>query len=274
MDQIYARIKRLRNNPFRRAASGGKLFEFDVPNFESCAEYDPNTLLDEGEWYKISDFRAKTYCLEILREDVVSADIPELAKDQFENISYLMSVQSGIFLFQRVRPSALLRRKSIVFGDVAVLEEPSSRIIINPQPDAVFVPEPNVLLFRDLASISPIFSGIDTLYREATDEQVQEFLNNDFTATDLSPTAVSKPNRKRIALAMDTLTKMSETDREGVFEYIGEYSDGKLQFDAESGVFTVATDDELKTLVYGIEQRFYTTVVGSERRLANSIVKI
>ena len=67
---------------------------------------------------------------------------------------------------------------------------------------------------------------------------------------------------------------MSETDREGVFEYIGEYSDGKLQFDAESGVFTVATDDELKTLVYGIEQRFYTTVVGSERRLANSIVKI
>ena len=112
MDQIYARIKRLRNNPFRRAASGGKLFEFDVPNFESCAEYDPNTLLDEGEWYKISDFRAKTYCLEILREDVVSADIPELAKDQFENISYLMSVQSGIFLFQ----SSYQNRMSFCFA--------------------------------------------------------------------------------------------------------------------------------------------------------------
>lgn len=274
MDQIYARIKRLRNNPFRRAVSGDKLFDFDVPDPGSCTEYDPNTLLDEDAWYKISDFRAKPYCLDVLKEDVVSADIPELAKDQFEIISYLMSIQSGNFLFQRVRPSSLLRRKSIVFGDVAALEKPSNRIIINPQPDAVFVSESNVLLFRDLASISPIFSGIDILYREATDDQVQEFLNNEFIATDLAPAAVSKPNRKRIALAMDTLSKMSEADRGSVFTYIGDYSDGKLEFDAQSGVFAVATDDELKTLVYGIEQRFYTTMVGSERRLANSIVKI
>ena len=73
---------------------------------------------------------------------------------------------------------------------------------------------------------------------------------------------------------MDTLSKMSAAERDSVFAYIGGYSEGTLVFESENGVFTVANDDELKTLVYGIEQRFYTTLVGSEKRLANSIVKI
>lgn len=274
MDQIYARIKRLRTAPFRRAVSGEPLFDVDVINTESCVEYDPSTLLDDDEWFKISGFRGKEFCLPILLGDLVSADVPELVKNQFESIAFLMSVQSGKYFFQRVRPSALLRKKTIVFGDSAALEEPSNRIVINSQPDAIFVPGSDVLLFRDLAAVSPIFPGIDTLYKEATDEQVVEFLKNDFIATDLQPASVSKPNRKRIALAIDTLKEMTSPERDSVFAYIGDYSDGKLHFDEDTGVFTVSTDDELKTLVYGIEQRFYTTLVGMETRLANSIVKI
>jgi hypothetical protein len=36
--------------------------------------------------------------------------------------------------------------------------------------------------------------------------------------------------------------------------------------------FEVGTEDELKMLLYGIEQRFYTTIVGGEKRIANSVV--
>lgn len=32
-----------------------------------------------------------------------------------------------------------------------------------------------------------------------------------------------------------------------------------------------SNDEELKFLLYGIEQRFYTTILGDEKRLANSI---
>lgn len=274
MDQIYARVKRLRISPFRRAVSGDRLFDIEVPAVSSCSEYDPSTLLDEAEWFKLSGFREKPYCPEAVREGLVSADVPELEKSQFEDISYLMSVQSGAFFFQRVRPSAVLRRKSLVYGDVAKVEEPSNRIVINSQPDAIYVPKSDSLLFREIAAVSPIFPGIDSLYREATDEQVKAFLDNEFIATNLAPSAVSKPNRKRIALAMDTLGKMSQSDRISILSYIGEYSDGKLEFDDDSNVFTVTTDEDLKLLVYGIEQRFYTTGVGAERRLANSIQKI
>ncbi|OZC63299.1 hypothetical protein CH276_13230 [Rhodococcus sp. 06-470-2] len=275
MDQVYARLKRLRRAPFRRVISGTKLFDVDVPESGFCVEYDPSTLLDDDEWFKISDFREREFFLNILDDnDLVSADMAELAKNQFGNISFLMSVQDENYFFQRVRPSVLLRRKSIVFGDVAFLEEPSNRIIVNPLPDAIFAPESDILLFRDLAAVSPIFPGIDALYRLATDEQVQAFLNSDFINSNIRPADVSKPNRKRIALAIDSLGLMSSAEQKSVLSYISEYSEGKLSLDPKSGTFNVSNDEELKILVYGIEQRFYTTMVGKEKRLANSIVKI
>jgi hypothetical protein len=275
MDQVYARLKRLRKSPYRRVVSGQKLFEIDVPEVSSCVEYDPSTLLDDGEWFKVSDFRETEFCLDVLNGgDLASVDIPEITKDQFADISHLLSVQNEQYFFQRVRPSVILRRKSIVFGDVATLEKPSNRILVNPLPDAIFVPESNALLFCDLATVSPIFPGIDVLYKQATDEEVQEFLSSEFVAADLQPVDVSKPNRKRIALAIDSLNEMSLADRNRVFSYIGDYSEGKLKYDSKSGVFNITNDDELKTLLYGIGQRFYTTLVGDEKRLANSIVKL
>jgi len=274
MDQIYARIKRLRTAPYRRVVSGEKLFEVEVAEANSCIEYDPSTLLDDDEWYKISGFTGRAFCLPMLLTGLTSVDVDELSKDQFDNITYLVSVQDEHYFFQRVRPNAIMRRKTIVFGDAAVLEKPSNRIVINPQPDAIFIPDSDVLLFRDLAAIAPIFPGVDELFREATDSQVQEFLDYDFLTTELQAVDISKPNRKRIALALDTLSSMSGPDRDYVFTYIHEYSVDRLPFDSKTGVFTVSTDDELKTLVYGIEQRFYTTQVGSEKRLANSIVRI
>lgn len=38
--------------------------------------------------------------------------------------------------------------------------------------------------------------------------------------------------------------------------------------------FEVGSEDELKMLLYGIEQRFYTTVVGGEKRIANSVIPL
>jgi hypothetical protein len=274
MDQIYSRIKRLRTAPYRRVVSGERLFDVDVPNPDSHAEYDPSTMLDEDEWHKISGFKERDFCLPVLQTGLTSADVPELEKHQFEKMAFLMSIQDGDYYFQRVRPAALIRRKSIVFGDAASIERPSNRLVINPLPDAIFIAESDVLLFRDLAAITPIFTGIDELFREATDAQVEEFLSHDFIATEIEPSAVSKPNRKRIALAMDSLGKFSATEREEVIAYICDYSRDRLQFDIGTGVFTVSNEDELKMLVYGIEQRFYTTTVGSERRLANSVSTI
>ena len=38
--------------------------------------------------------------------------------------------------------------------------------------------------------------------------------------------------------------------------------------------FKIENENDLKVLIFGIEQRYYTTRIGSERRLANSVLTL
>lgn len=53
--------------------------------------------------------------------------------------------------------------------------------------------------------------------------------------------------------------------------YIHSYCEEQLKFDAENNKLKIKSDQELKFLLYGIEQRFYTTLIGKEKRLTNSV---
>lgn len=245
-----------------------------MPSTGACVAYDPNTLLDDGEWFKVAKFSEQDYFPAGLQSLTTSADVPELQKRQFLEISSLVALQGSDFFFQRVRPGAILRKKAIIYGDVAKLEDARDRIILNQYPDAIYRTDDDALLFRELSVVTPLFQGIDLLFKTATEEQVVEFLDLNFVTTDLPAAKVSKPNRKRIALALETLGKMSDIDRQGIFSYMANYTGESLTFDREDGTFKIESDDELKALLFGIEQRYYTTAVGSEKRLANSIVKL
>ncbi len=71
---------------------------------------------------------------------------------------------------------------------------------------------------------------------------------------------------------MATLKTMSADDKTNMLDYIDGYcGEQKLKFDNENKKFEISNDDKLKLLLYGIEQRFYTTPFGQEKRLANSV---
>ena len=94
---------------------------------------------------------------------------------------------------------------------------------------------------------------------------------NDFIQLkqDYSASKVKMANRKRIALAQKTLESLDADSRINIFTYIGEYCP---ELKVSETAFEVGNEDELKMLLYGIEQRFYTTIVGGEKRIANSVV--
>ena len=46
------------------------------------------------------------------------------------------------------------------------------------------------------------------------------------------------------------------------------YSD--LQYETKKGIFTIGNEEDMKFLLWGIEQRYYTTPVTKENRVANS----
>lgn len=74
-----------------------------------------------------------------------------------------------------------------------------------------------------------------------------------------------------IALALETLRRMNNDDRSVVFDYIDEYCPGMRN---RNGRFSITNDVDLKLFLFGVEQRFYTTLVGSEKRIANSVISL
>lgn len=272
MDHVFARVKYLRKKPFFKLISDHTLYEGVNVSVASCVAYSPDHNLDEDTWFKVEGFKNYDFCLDILKKDFDTKDYDELKKEKFSEIAYLLSIQGGNFYFQKVYPSLFIKRKSITFGEVAKIEQPENRLLIKPLPDAIYLKDSDTLIFRDLAGIASIFKGIDVLFKEATKEEVTNFLTESFIKLEnYGVDDVSKPNRKRIGLAMTTLSTMTQEDRVSLIPYIREYCKNMLTYDEVSGKFTISKDDDLKQLIYGIEQRFYTTLISKEKRLANSV---
>lgn len=276
MNHVFAKVKRLIKKPFFKILSDHTLYDSITVSLASCVLYSPDHNLDEDSWFKVEQFSHQSFCLEFLKKGFDSKDYDDLKKEQFPDIAYIFSIQGADYCFQKVTPSLFIKKKILGFGDSAEIEESNNRIIINDQPDAIYFKTADTLVFRNLAAISGIFKGIDDLYREATQKETEIFLQAEFISikNNYEASKVSKPNRKRIALALDSLAKMSDQDKMNILAYIGDYNDTKLKFNKTTQKFEISNDDELKLLLYGVEQRFYTTLFGQERRLANSVQRV
>lgn len=276
MDHIIAKIKGKAKKCLYKLISDNTLFATISVNLASCIPYTPDHNLDEDSWFKIESFSTQEYFLEYLKGIFDSKDLDELQKDQFDKISYVFCVQDKDFYFQKVTPSLFIHKKMIVFGEVAEIEKNSNRLVINEIPDAIYYKDMDTLIFKSLVTISSIFKGVDILYKEASRQEVDEFLRSPFISIkgNYGVDVVSKPNRKRIALVLNTLSKMSDQDKVDMHTYINEYCEEKVKYEEASSKYEISNDDELKYLLYGIEQRFYTTPFSKEKRLANSVISI
>ncbi len=158
-------------------------------------------------------------------------------------------------------------------GESFVYRDDWEEITIRDTPDAIYDKSTDRLYFHKLESITGIFTGVDQLYKEATQEETEAFLHEDFISLKDSFAAdkVKTANRKRIALAAETLKKLNPDQRKKMAKYIGEYCPDLKTADSK---FEISSEQNLKMLLYGIEQRFYTTLIGDEKRLANSVISL
>lgn len=272
MSFALARIKRLQNNPYVKLMSDGNLYEAIDINRITQVDFNIDHKLDDDSWFHVKNLKNKQYCLEILRSEVDSKNFLDMTKKQFSNVSWIMAKQGKDFYFQKVFPSNFLKTKLFTFGDAVILEEDRNRLVVNKLPDAIYFSAEDRLIFRNLPAVSSIFKGIDTLYKEATDDDVSKFIGSDFIslANGYNLNKVSKPNRKRISMVIDRLDEMEDDKRSGLIEYISGYC-VDLEVSRDQRSFVVKTDIDLKKLIYGLDERYYTTGMGNQRRLANSV---
>ncbi|MBU3715105.1 MAG: hypothetical protein FGM46_09195 [Ferruginibacter sp.] len=272
MNHLLAKTKG-RNGTFFKVISNRQIF--NLPDeLNNAVEYNSDYKLEDDEWFAITEFSEKEYCIDFLTTRFISTDYKQLNRAGYTNIDYLIAYQKGVYCFQKLSTNQIIRKKYFSISDQPHLVE-SPIIVINDLPDAIYVKDADTLYFKRLPAVTTIFKGIYELYKEATQEETEKFLQRDFINLDEHFTAdnVKKANRKRIAMAQETLNKFKPSEKKQIFSYIREYC-VDLQFDENVEHFSISNEEDLKKLLYGIEQRYYTTRIGNEKRLANSIIPV
>ena len=198
--------------------------------------------------------------------------------EEFVAIKFLIAVQDNenSYMFQRVfERSKIVKQKGInhINGHIEMVPV-DIMIMINNEPDAIYLKDKDKLLFKDISRIKPIFKGIDILYREATNEEVTAFLNiNEISLiNEFGIQKVSVPNRRRISNALTQYNAFTDDERQTLGEYIRKYC--PEIYDTNSSTVKIGTDENLKKFIYAVDQRYYETPINGQKRVATSVESI
>lgn len=248
---------------------------YEPQDLTSNTPYSDQTLLEEDEWYALVNFNDSEFSNDFiaLASPVDTTVLNQIEEASYEKIKYLCYECDGKKYFQKSLSSSYLKRKWFTVSPQPVFESNKNIITLAPNPDAVYDIGTDTLYFKDISRVKAIFHGIESLYREATQAEVDTFLEHDFieVSEDYTADQVKVPNRKRIAQLTAKIAGFSDEDKEHIFGYIHEY---RPEIGFNDGVFTVESEDDLTAVLYGIDERYYTTDIGHEKRIANSVKAI
>lgn len=266
---IFGKVKR-KQNLFRILETEKEVY--DRSNLVlNGIDYNPSTLVEDEEHYQLTNFSQTEFCFDFLKEELNTVDFNQITKADLRNLSYICTFQDNLFFFQIINSKFFINKKWFSIEE-PLLETEKPIVTINPFADAIYEKNSDTLFFKKLSLAQKIFKGMDQLYKEATEAETQTFLDSEFleVSADFNAISVTVPNRKRIALVNETLNHLSDDEKEAIYDYTNEY--GQVTY--ENGKFKIDTDDDLKFVLWGIEQRYYTTQIGGEKRVANSIISI
>jgi hypothetical protein len=234
-------------------------------------DYNPATLIEDEEVYQLTNFSDSGYSFDFLTNEINTVEHDQITKADLKKLSFICTVQDDFYFFQIINTSYFISKKWFSIDELT-LETEKPIITINPFADAIYNKSNDTLYFKKLTYAQKIFKGMDQLYKEATEAETQSFLQSDFIdlSQQFGANQVTIPNRKRIALVTETLSRLTDDEKIAIYDYTNQY--GKVTY--EDGKFKIETDDDLKFVLWGIEQRFYTTHIGGEKRVANSIINI
>lgn len=238
---------------------------------ENSFVFDNRTSLGDYEWFRLENFSTKDFATEEIKKKTTGADYDLATQADAAGIEYIFELSDKLLFFQKVTRNAFIKKRSfITLGEGFEKKENISLFQINVYPDAIYDRTKDVLYFRKLFSITKIFNGINEIYRAATDTEVQSFLaEKAFSLADgFSAEKVKIPNRKKIALVQDIFSKMSKQEKKEMFDYIKDYYQN---LSLNNGKAQISSEEDLKNILYGLEERFYTTLITKEKRIANSI---
>lgn len=285
MDYLIAKLKG-RGSNYAKLLTDKTTYD-TIPDFSQCRAYDDDYKLREDEWFVVEDFSAKPYCIEILKNPFDITTYSYLNFAGYKKIAFSIAVQGDdehrTYIFQNVTPSSLYcKYKAIAWNRVhlqADVDQPSlieqdGVFVLKNTPDCYYVKDSDKLYFKNLSSITTIFDGINELYREATDAEVDTLLNWPELQIEggFDKNKVKTANRRKIKEAIQKYNNFTEDQKHNLSLYIGKYCPALI--DAATNKYKISSEVELTNFLNSVNQRYYTTDIDLTKRLANSVTDL
>lgn len=270
MDFLFVKTKG-RQGTFRKVLSDQTVYH-DIPEFDDKRPYNDELNLRDGQWFVLEQFRQRDYAPALVKEDFNSAAWSQIGREDYDKIDYIVSAQNdgNLLIFQNVTTRLIYKRQSLLSLD----EQPSliqkdHTLVINTSADAYYVRDTDSLYFKRLLSITSIFSGINELYNEATDAEVDTLfrLSMLHVDPDFTRDKVKTANRRKIKEALDMYNNYTPEQKTQLPTYIQRYC-ADLLYDERERKFEISNERTLSLLLNGLCQRYYTTEISNEKKVA------
>lgn len=274
MDYLLARINTRKKSNMRIVLSDKTIYT--NINIDCSHEYDNDYKLHENEWFVINDFKSQQFFKSWISEPFNAAAYNQIQSDEYNGLKFLLAYQDDDkCMYQRLFSGSVFENKT--FLSLPIHEQPQLRtdnqlIVINPEPDAVYVISENKLYFKSLTLVKQLFPGIEILYKEATDDEVDAFLQKSFIklGNGFDNGKVKTQNRRYIKEATSIYEGFSDDEKEELNNYIQAYCPS-LPYDSDANNYEISNDNQLKDLLYCILERYYTTAIRKQKRIAHSV---
>ena len=223
--------------------------------------------LEDDEWFKITNFTNKNFFINECNRCFSTVSLHQISNGDYKDIEGIAILQQNQILFQRITPSLYIRQKTFLdYSDDPKIVKQRNQIEIREEADAAYVYDDDTLYFKSISKIKILFPGIEVLQREATQQEVNNFMDNDFiSSSSFDSTLVGVQNRKRIADIGTKYLNLSEDKQQRLIIYARE----KTGINLENDKFEIKNDNDLKSLLYAIDQRYYYADIYEENRIGN-----
>lgn len=242
--------------------------DFDVTAIEAI-DFTPGYKPDEDEWFRIANFSQSDFHIPECNANYSTASLNQIANADYQRIAAIGIIQNGQKQFQRITPSLFVARKTILdYSGAPQIVEHRNQIEIRSESDAIYISGSDTLYFKTIGKIKLIFPGIEELHREATQDEVDAFIANEFIALDgVEANAIGALNRKRIADIGAKYNGLTQAKKNLLIAYARE----KAGVDIENDAFKVQSETDLKKVLYAMDQRYYYADIYEENRVASSV---
>lgn len=262
-------------------------FSFPVIDTNAEKKFQPDYKLAEDEWFYV-EINAEDKALMMapyLPTVDSTADVNNIVSSQYKELAVLYlaskdSVGKAKIIFNRIFNKFYITSKIFLkfidSGEAAVSTE-ENVVEFNSNVDAYWDDVTSKLYFKSYSTIKPLFKGIDKFYRSATSEEVASFVNSDFFKVEESFKSEKLGERalKHIAGIIDekSIDLSDVAVRKKYSEYAKSYSESGFSI-AEDGKFILTKVSDLTHVINLLQERYYTSQITNEKRVAHSTSNI